>query len=1003
MVQSQQNTMDNIKEIIIADNNANRASNGVYSHHVNSSSPQVPAGDTGSASASSTADESHLRMPSPSRFQSLPASPRRRAHVSHSSVDHPRVEIRPKSDAPGQNIPGDSSGGRDQLAQRFADLRNQRHNRMSTPVETSSRRDFSFETYSENGSSQSHEHLSVSSTPARPSGPRAMKRMEPPVIPPKVPLRSEPSLPRYPSPAYNPVRAIPAQLQPNPPRKSVDSTRSAVYKQSSAWSRGSDDSINIIDNPYRSQTPNGVRVEGQSSIRSAKISSGATIHAETLMDYLREYDILLIDVRSRESYDHGHIYSKSIMCIEPVVLKENVSAEELEDRLVISPESEQSLFSRRNEFDLIVYYDQSTAEPSYLTGSPAGSSLPHMRALYDTLYEFNLYKPLKDGRQPALLVGGLDAWIDLVGPQSLVTSHTAANMSSARSRKPLPRADQSLRRVPTASANSSWEVKKRRLRDYKPLDPEEERAWLERARNEEIDAQNYVSESSVVTEEPGPLQMPEPEPISPFVHSYEDFLKRFPEPQDLRQSMVSAGAPIHHPPSEYTTIAPPSRPPPVMPRPSYSGVADGGRVQPTLARQNSATKHALYSSPLDRMKLPRTGLHNFGSTCYMNSIIQSLSATVHMTSFFVDDRFHTQVQKNWKGSQGVLPGLYANLIRSLWKNDVEVIRPASFHKFIGRLNPEWAGHQQQDAKEFFDVLVDCLHEDLNINWQRNPLKPLTFEQEIRREQMPINKVSGIEWDRYCHRELSFISSLFGGQHASRLRCTTCRRTSTTFEAFYSISVEVPSAGTGDIYRCLQSYCKEEMLSGDEVWKCPYCKREREATKQIILTRAPRFLVLHFKRFSASRRQEARKIHTPIHFPLTGLDMSPFMIQQPTTRSESPLSNGSRSRDPSPAPKPQQQQPPPPPPPPPPPQATLSANDLSTTPPYIYNAYAVVRHLGSTIHEGHYISLVKDKNRGRWRRFDDTRVTDFTPSTSRSSQDYLQNEQAYLVFYERALV
>lgn len=989
--------MDNIKEIIIADNNANRTSNGDYNRHSRSSS-QVLYDDSGSASMCSNPHESPLRMPSPSRFQSVPTSPNGREHASHSSIDRPRVEIRPKSEFLTRSIPGDSEGGRDQLAQRFAELRNQRQNRMSTPVERGSRRDFSFETYPDS-SSQSHEQLSVPSSPARPSGPRAMKRAEPPVIPPKVPLRSEPSLPQYPSPAYNPIRTIPAQLQPNPPRKSVDSTRNTVYKQSPAWSRSSDDSINIIDNPYRSQTPNGVRVEGQSKIRSAKISSGATIYAETLMEYLREYEILLIDVRPRESYDHGHIYSKSVMCIEPVSLKENVSAEELEDRLVISPESEQSLFARRNEFDLIVYYDQSTAEPSYLTGSPAGSSLPHMRALYDTLYEFNIYKPLKDGRQPALLVGGLDAWVDLVGPQSLATSHTAAILSSVRSRKPPPRAEQSLRRVPTASANSSWEVKKRRLRDYKPLDSEEERAWLERARNEEIDTHNYVSETSVVTEEPEPLEMPEPEPVSPFVHSYEDFLKRFPEPQDLRQSMVSAGAPVQAPSqyTTYTTITPPSRPPPVMPRPSYSGVADGGRVQPTLARQNSATKHALYSSPLDRMKLPRTGLHNFGSTCYMNSIIQSLSATTQLTRFFVDNRFHAQVQKNWKGSQGVLPGLFANLIRSLWKNDVEVIRPASFHKFIGRLNPEWAGHQQQDAKEFFDVLVDCLHEDLNLNWQRNPLKPLTFEQEVRREQMPIPKVSGIEWDRYCHRELSYISSLFGGQHASRLRCTTCRRTSTTYEAFYSISVEVPTMGTGDIYRCLQSYCKEEMLSGDEVWKCPYCKREREATKQIILTRAPRFLVLHFKRFSASRRQEARKIHTPIHFPLTGLDMSPFMIQQQhqATRSASPLSNGSRSRDPSPAP--------PQPPPHPPHQATLSPNDLATTPPYIYNAYAVVRHLGSTIHEGHYISLVKDPNRDRWRRFDDTRVTDFIPSTSRSSQDFLQNEQAYLVFYERALV
>lgn len=367
------------------------------------------------------------------------------------------------------------------------------------------------------------------------------------------------------------------------------------------------------------------------------------------------------------------------------------------------------------------------------------------------------------------------------------------------------------------------------------------------------------------------------------------------------------------------------------------------------------------------MKLPRTGLRNFGVTCYMNATIQCLSATVIMSKFFIDNRFRYYLQKNWKGSQGIMPGLYANLIRSLWKNDVEVIVPTSFRNFCGRLNREWAIDRQQDAKEFFDFLVDCLHEDLNINWQRTPLRPLTFEEEMQRERMPVPKVSKIEWDRYSHREESFISSLFAGQHASRLRCTTCQRTSTTYEAFYSISVEIPTSGSADIYQCLQSYCKEEMLSGDEVWKCPYCKKERVATKQIILTRAPQILVVHFKRFSASKTQSARKIHTPIDFPLHGLQMDRFMI------SHGPPANG---------------------------ETANSGGALSpTTGPFIYDAYAVLRHMGSTLSGGHYISLVRDAYRGCWRRFDDERVTDFDPRDLRHA-DRLQNEQAYIVFYER---
>ncbi|THC92335.1 hypothetical protein EYZ11_008204 [Aspergillus tanneri] len=664
------------------------------------------------------------------------------------------------------------------------------------------------------------------------------------------------------------------------------------------------------------------------------------------------------------------MYAREIM-----ILKENVSAEELEERLVVSPEHEQSLFERRNEFDMVVYYDQDTGSVSYLAGSPVGTTAPHLRALHDTLYEFNAYKALKDGRPPALLIGGLDAWIDLLGQQSLATSSTAAVMGSIQAKRRLGRP---LGRIPTiASANSSLEVRKRRLREYKPLNPEELTEWMEKSKNEEIDTSAYIEEEDL-TEEPEE-EAKNDEPPSPFVHTYEDFLRRFPEPHAVQQSMAAAPharRPVSIMPN-YAAPVPvaPSRPTPAVPRPSYSGVSDGRQIQPTLERQNSATKTALYTSNsmLNRLKLPRTGLTNFGVTCYMNSTIQCLSATIMLSKFFIDNRFRFYVQRNWKGSQGVMPGLFANLIRSLWKNDVEVIMPTSFRNFCGRLNQEWVIDRQQDAKEFFDFVVDCLHEDLNINWQRTPLRPLTFEEEVQRERMPVSKVCRIEWDRYCHREESFISSLFAGQHASRLRCTTCQRTSTTYEAFYSISVEIPSSGAGDIYQCLRSYCKEEMLSGDEVWKCPYCKCERVATKQIIITRAPQVLVVHFKRFSASKMHSARKIHTPIEFPLHGLRMDDFVF--------SPPAQGS-STDPNPTAR----------------QDTISA----TTPPFTYDAYGVLRHLGSSMSSGHYISLVRDAQRQCWRRFDDERATDFNPRDLRH-RERLQNEQAYIVFYERVPV
>ena len=790
------------------------------------------------------------------------------------------------------------------------------------------------------------------------SGPRGM-----PPPPPKIPLDDDTPvmLPRAPSPTYSPLRSTHIPPDMSPLRGNSRNVLTSNVRNSQYSSNASSESRETNGTP---RSPTSSVTSFRTNPRSIDISCTTSISARGLYDILRSSNVLLIDIRNRGDFDQGHIHARSIMCIQPLELRSGVSAEDLEDRLILSPPAEQALFEHRNEFDLVVYYDQNTRSDRFLRGSPDETDAPAMRALYDTIYEFNYYKQLR--RPPVVLLGGLDAWIDLFGPQALQASKSFSTTNTNGSHKP----DRPISRVPMRSSNSQLEVRKRRLRDHNPLGPEEERVWLEKAHKEEVDEAEYQNaQSDGEVESPNSIT---PTPVSNYYHSLEEFYRKFPEAPARQQSMSVSSPP---PPSRQPPSIPiPSRPPPAIARPSYSGVSDrqSSQLSPSSSRQPSAAQPPLYTSRAisSYLKLPRTGLINFSVTCYMNATIQCLLATIPLSQFFLDNRWRDYTQKNWKGSNGILPEIYANLIRSLWRNDVQAVRPSSFRKFCARLNGEWGVDRQQDAKEFFDFLLDCLHEDLNVAWERSPLRPLTTEQELLRERMPVSKVSKIEWDRYTHRESSFISDLFAGQHASRLRCTTCQNTSTTYEAFYSISVEIPRSGRGcDIQDCLRSYCQEEMLSGDEVWKCPYCKCEREATKQITITRAPQFLVVHFKRFSASKTESARKVHTPIHFPLHGLDLEPYMIPPSKKIDSDAMTDGERM-------------------------------DQATTPPYVYDAYAVMRHLGQSGSGGHYIALVRDAARGCWRKFDDDRVTDFDPGKLRSEHK-LQNEQAYLVFYGRS--
>ncbi|GAB7355318.1 hypothetical protein MBLNU459_g5851t1 [Dothideomycetes sp. NU459] len=812
-------------------------------------------------------------------------------------------------------------------------------------------------------------NTSINQQSTRLGGPRAMPNGG---TSSRLPLDTQfaAAMPKPPEATYSPARNMQFSGDIKPPRTTARSIVGTGGRSSSAMSSASsyapsadgDDADyfpRVSSNQPPAAPPRRKSVHAQREIR---------IGPERLYDYLKMHSILLIDVRNRDEFDEGHIYAQSVICIEPTALRKDMSAEELQDSLVLSPEAEQSMFFNRDRYDLVVYYDKSTSSDRFLS-RPSTEQEWKLRFLYDALLEYNHEKPLQ--RPPILLMGGLDMWADLVGDQALKRSNTAARVKASRP----------LRRVPVAGSSSRLYVPKKRLRDYNPLDAEEERKWRERARVESI----VVDQKPSIEEEDESRQV---EDATPFYQNIEEFLQRFPEAGTLEQRSLMETVPqsiasrpqvpnYPSPPPPSTVPSIPSRPAPAVPRMSYSGVSDHRSISQS-AQSTGSTELPAYVPPRympSNLRLPRTGLVNFGVTCYMNATIQALSATTPLTLFFLDDRFKTQVQRdNWKGSKGVLPELYANLIRSIWKGDVEAIRPSTLRSFCARLNSEWGIDRQQDAKEFFDFLVDCLHEDLNANWSRTPLRALTSQQEAVREKMPKALVCGTEWGRYTHREQSYLTSLFAGQHASRLRCTTCQFTSTTYEAFYSISVEIPRSGVGNIQDCLKSYCAEEMLSGDEVWKCPHCNKEREATKQITITRAPQFLVVHFKRFSAGRGESARKVRTPIDFPLRNLDLEPYMLPQPTA-AESQLIAKEHGPD-------------------------KLKSDPTMTPPYRYDAYAVMRHIGTTLTSGHYTCLAKDRARNCWRQFNDTWVGDFDPDRL-PERDRLQNEMAYIVFYQRA--
>jgi ubiquitin carboxyl-terminal hydrolase 8 len=666
-----QDQFQNIRKIIIQENQRNSAS-PQSSYTLNTlngaagSRPQSRSSGAFSGGSQSPRQSLDSNSTLPQNFNPPDSS-------SSSSSPKPKPPIRPKPESLHGNAVTDP------LTARFAALRNQplTSPNGSTILKMPDAADFQPKRNSINS-------LPIGpAIPSRPGGPREMpignNRISNPARPPKIPLDTKlaASLSR-PAPAYSPARNMQTPDSVDPPRTTARSMvgtggRSNSYAASVASSRppGPDSEPGSYF-----PTPNGTGSGNPRRKGIVGLPTETTITADRLFDFLKLYDILLIDVRSRQEFDDGHIQSNTIMCVEPLQLRSGISATDIQNSLSISPDDEDKLFDARDQFNLVVYYDQSTKTTQFLrlVQSEADEKL---RILHEALVDYNIDKPLK--HPPMLLSGGINAWVELLGQPALQESKTHFGK---------------LKRNPSALP-SSLVVGRKRVRQFNPLNPEEEREWAERARTESSNIPDVPDDGTIDEEE---LELP-------FYRSEEDFYRRFPDVQVQPESMVApprrksslalsessqfsqpqtqSSQGYHEKPPPYSQPEMPVRPAPTAPRVSYSGAHDRNALPPYNANR-SRYLPPTYISPQEKpanVLLPRTGLVNFGTTCYMNSIIQCLSATVPLSRYFKDGSYKKFVQRdNWKGSRGVLPDLYATLVHNLWLkvSEQESIRPVTF-------------------------------------------------------------------------------------------------------------------------------------------------------------------------------------------------------------------------------------------------------------------------------------------------------------------------------------
>ena len=163
------------------------------------------------------------------------------------------------------------------------------------------------------------------------------------------------------------------------------------------------------------------------------------------------------------------------------------------------------------------------------------------------------------------------------------------------------------------------------------------------------------------------------------------------------------------------------------------------------------------------------------------------------------------------------------------------------------------------------------------------------------------------------------------------------------------------------------------------YSCQEC-RQPGRYRQLLFARMPDRLAFTFQRFR-STGPRSQKNAARVSFPTHNLDMSPYWIE-PKDRTINSAEDGEVAR--------------------------IASSDRHFQGPFLYDCYAVICHVGSTLTAGHYISYVRDESSADptdWIKFDDACVTPIKVG-SNQKEDYLEKlyhsktQQAYMVFYKR---
>ena len=390
-----------------------------------------------------------------------------------------------------------------------------------------------------------------------------------------------------------------------------------------------------------------------------------------------------------------------------------------------------------------------------------------------------------------------------------------------------------------------------------------------------------------------------------------------------------------------------------------------------------------------------SGIINIGNTCYMNSVLQCLSATDILNYYFRSISFKDELREGVKRTaskkdknneiekkklrmkfkESITYRLY-QLIAILWQ-DNESLKPDKFKRSVDLHCSKFRGFSEHDAQEFLIYILDRMHEEIKtdiaitdykfnqqiteyINIMDRLKKSIEetsddspIKSELQEQYMILKKenqiidvyVNGIKYyTKFLKNNHSIISDLFLGLYLNEIVCVNCNNISYSYDPFNVLTLEVSDVKLNlftSLQECFSNFLKVENVE----YTCDCCKEKTISKKTLHIFYLPEKLVIHFKRFKYINGRNS-KLNNSINFPLENLYIN-------------------------------------------------SIADINSSEKNPYELYGVVHHSG-TSNGGHYVASTKNPINNAWYNFNDS-------SVSKIKDKDVIDISAYILFYQKKRV